>query len=140
MRGIMKKKKSKKKYLNFVIDVELYRQQVMFHFGDFVFLNQELSKYCNDPSEVEEIVDLLERKQEEGYEGHTIIKNGMPFLICLPTKPISIEEIEDLMHELLHVVFAIGRKVCIEYSMESEEFYTYLMGFLTGKVLEKLSK
>lgn len=136
----MKKKKSKKKYLNFVIDVELYRQQVMFHFGEFKSLGQELNKYCSNPTEVEEVMNYLAMKQEEGYEGHTIIKNGMPFLIYLPFMPESIEEKEDLIHEVLHVVFAIGRRIGVKHSMESEEFYTYLMGFLTGKVLEKLSK
>lgn len=112
----------------------------MFHFGQFEPLKQELGKYCDSHSIVEEVMEYLRMKQEEGYKGHTIIRNEIPFLIYLPFIPKKIVEMEDTAHEILHVVFAIGRRIGIEHSVESEEFYTYLMGFLIGKVLEKIEK
>ena len=52
----------------------------------------------------------------------------------------SLDFFESFSHEILHVVFDILNKRGFVLSIESEEAYTYLMGYLTKAVMLKISK
>ena len=51
----------------------------------------------------------------------------------------SLDFFESFSHEILHVVFDILNKRGFVLSIESEEAYTYLMGYLTKAVMLKIS-
>jgi len=51
----------------------------------------------------------------------------------------SLDFFESFSHEILHVVFDILNKRGFTLSLESEEAYAYLMGYLTKVVMLKIS-
>ena len=51
----------------------------------------------------------------------------------------SLDFFEAFTHEVMHVVFDILNKRGFTLSLESEEAYTYLMGYLTKVVMLKIS-
>lgn len=48
--------------------------------------------------------------------------------------------IEVITHECLHFVFFAADKIGLRYSKDSEEFYTYLLGYVTKFVTDKIKE
>lgn len=125
--------------MNFIVPVEAFNQDVMFHFGDLKKLKKELDKYC-DKELVEQAMQYIRDKAEEGVStGHTLdLQSGQ--LVYLYRKPDNAAGIAVLAHEITHVVFLILAKAGIEYCKESEEVYAYLVEYLMREVLRKVGK
>lgn len=129
---------SKKKEVlseNFTVDIGLFSQRVMFHFGDIGLLQEQLEKHL-DKAVVDEVLDDIKDKSALGRT------YGLPkgTLVYMPCVPKTEKDYGALAHEILHAVFEVTKKTGVEYSPEGEELYTYLMEYLTQAALETLRK
>lgn len=72
--------------------------------------------------------------QDEGfvyeYGGHIIV-------VCKVFKDTP-RCWDTLTHELTHAIFKAANHIGLKYSEESEEFFSYLMGFLVGSIKKNL--
>jgi len=120
---------------NFTVEIGLFSQQVMFHFGDTGLLKELLEKYANE-AVAKEVLDDINSKDALG----TTFSLPKGTLVYLPDKPKTDEDYGVLAHEILHAVFKVAQKIGVEYSPQGEELYTYLMQYLTQAALEELRK
>lgn len=61
-------------------------------------------------------------------------------VIRLPGLPESPTEYGTLSHEVLHTVTKVMKWAGLKLSSSSEEAYTYLQGYITRKILEKIKE
>lgn len=120
---------------NFTVEIDLFEQQVMFHFGDIELLKEQLAKYFEEHQYKGILEDI---KSKEGVSLGTTYSMPKGTLVYMPNRPETDRDYGVLAHEILHVVFRIMEKVGIEYSPEGEETYTYLMQALMQSALEAL--
>jgi len=118
---------------NFTVEIGLFSQQVMFHFGDTGLLKEQLEKYF-DESIAKEVLDYINNGDALG----TTFSLPKGTLVYMPNKPKSEKDYGVLAHEILHSVFKIAKQIGVEYSAEGEELYAYLMQYLTQAVFEEL--
>lgn len=118
---------------SFIVRVEIYRTEVLVNIGDFTVLEKKLKKYLSE-EEIKQFTDGLNVHSQ----GRSMpIKSMRCFCLWMKDTPDTIDAIAVMNHEILHIVFMIMAEVGIEYSLESEEAYTYLMQFLTNSILKK---
>ncbi len=60
------------------------------------------------------------------------------FAVVLPVWKDEPAYYGELQHELLHCVMEAGKKVNFKLSEDSEEFYTYMLQFLTERIYRRL--
>ena len=87
--------------MNFIIDLKVYPFEIMVHFGNKKSLLSELGKYLL-PNELNSI-----EKEYLQYKS-IMFKNGQT-LLYMYRKPMSIDEISILQHEITHCVIFIFR-------------------------------
>lgn len=129
-----KMSKKKEKYdENFTVEIGLFSQQVMFHFGGTALLKEQLAKHFKK-HQYEHILKDIGSKE---FLGATYsLPKGV--LVYMPNVPKTDADYGTLAHEILHAVFWITEKVGIEYSSKGEEVYTHLMQSLLQSALETL--
>jgi len=111
---------------HFSIDIPLYHAHVHICLTKKAYL--KLASDAEDECPDEELCDGWATKSTKGNI-HVVA------LIRLEHSVIA--------HELLHVTFSLLKHAGVEYSEQSEEAFTYLLGHLTSEVykgLEKLNK
>jgi len=119
---------------NQIINVDIYNQDVMVHLGSLESLTKVLKKYME-----QNIIDNVIREFEHTTLGHSLYEESKGvFIVFMPEKPINALGWGTLSHELLHVTNGIMKKVGIPFSQDTEEAYTYLLGFLTRKVMNNI--
>ena len=120
-----------------LIHIDMIRRDVLFHFGNVATLRKELRKYHK-----KEIVDEVVENppKEETSSGRTIYRpDPYVMVVWLPCIPTTTDMFDTLVHEMFHVTVALMNSIGASLSMESEETYAYLIGFLTKRVLEEFS-
>lgn len=118
-----------------IIEIPIYNQDIMIHFGDIQELKAELTKYFDE-------VDTYRILQvaTECQDGITIHDEPtQKILVIMPTPPSRADDFGTLIHELSHAVNYIMKQVGVKPSEDSEEAYTYLLGYLTKEVFQKFS-
>ncbi len=73
------------------------------------------------------------------YEGFSYEYNGHIIIYCKTFKNTPACW-NTLIHETLHGIFKAARYIEIKYSEDSEEFFTYNIGFITQKIKTILLK
>ena len=95
--------------------------------------------------------DLLSVAECEGWRDEAVkimdgVKDYLGLTLCLesgdsailfPNEDVSVSVV---VHELIHAVSHILRNIGIEYSIESEEVYAYVIEDLTKKVIDWITK
>lgn len=115
---------------NFIVSIDIYDQDVMFHVGDFDSLCDTLTESGVD-------IDELRSLFSNCPKAATIAIDGGGIVVYIPqNKPLAI--VTELVHELWHVVNRIAERIGISYSHESEECYAYLYTYLFKNALNKL--
>ena len=116
-----------------LIHIDMIRRDVLFHFGDAHSLCKELRKY-HKKEVIDEIVD--NPPKAETNSGRTIYKSD-PYvmIVWLPCVPTTIDMMDTLSHEIFHATVALMNSIGASLSVESEETYAYLIGYLTNRVL-----
>lgn len=121
--------------MNQIINVDVYNQDVMIHFGAIKVLASILHKYMK-----QNLIDETVAELKDTTLGRTLYKNEYGvFIVYMPEKPEDALGWGSLIHELSHVTNGIMEKAGIPFSHDTEEAYTYLLGFLAKQVIEKFS-
>ena len=117
---------------NFVIPTHIYPRGVMFSFGQS---NKELIKSMNR-YKMTPITNIDLQDGDFGYFKDCSY-NG---LIRMPSIPFTPKEYSTLQHEICHFVFSILDYIGVQLEIhKSEEAYTYLIGYITEKVYDKIN-
>lgn len=84
-------------------------------------------------SNVHELLDDLNMSAVDGY---TLHYSGNIYIIIKSLK--EYKDYDTLHHEIVHAVNYAAEHIGIEPHKSSEEFYSYLTGFLTGRIYKEL--
>ncbi len=116
-----------------IFTIDMLCRDVLLHIGNAASLRKALRK-CHSREIVEEIV--ANPPSEKTYGGRTIYKQD-PYVMVLwlPKIPHTPTEYATMAHEIFHTAVAIMQSIGASLSVDSEEAYAYLIGFLTKKVL-----
>lgn len=116
-----------------IFTIDMLSRDVLLHFGNAASLRKVLRKY-HSKDIVEEIV--ANPPSEKNYGGRTIYRQD-PYIMVLwlPKIPQTATEYATMAHEIFHTAVAIMQSIGASLSVDSEEAYAYLIGFLTKKVL-----
>lgn len=117
--------------MNKIISIDLYNRDVMVHFGGKKELRKELKRFFHKP-DANEIVDAF----PENALGHTAELSGGQIVLYMPHLPMSATDWSVLQHEIFHVAFFVMDKIGITLAANCDEAYSYLIQFLTKKILE----
>ena len=120
--------------MNGIIDVGLYRTQVMIHFGELTELEQILKSYLGK-DETDEVLTKFNGNES----GKTLELSGGQIIIYLPTKPKDADSFALLTHELFHATHFILEKVGITFSCDSDEAFAYLLDYLVERTISTFS-
>ena len=92
------------------------------------------------PDFVNEVMEEIKKYPLEGdFAGvvYTEIKSlPQTMILSIPVFNETTDSISFLVHECLHVVAHMFRKIGISLSEESEEAYTYLLGHIVYQIIE----
>ena len=105
-----------------IINIDIYKRDVMVCFCDKVMLERKLKQYDIDRACLQEILDDI----DDSSTGRSFsITDSGPFLLWMPRTPGTAEEFGTL-----------SQGIGAEFSDDSEEPYAYLVGYLTEKILK----
>lgn len=124
--------------INFIIDLPLYEYKlnVFYNYGI-----KDLEKTLNktkflSKNEIKNTITEIE-KLDYSYSGLYVNCHSKHIILINKNKDIS-KLINTISHEVLHFVFALSRYISIKNSEKSEEFFTYLQGYITSEIFKKL--
>lgn len=131
----MSKKKEQKEItaFNTVIYCDVFDQDVMFHFGETELLRKQIESIF-DGKVVDDIIEYIKENQTLG----TTFSLPRGTLVFMPKIPKTNDDYGILAHEIFHAVFKLTKGIGIDYSLEGEETYAYLVQYLTKSILEEL--
>lgn len=121
--------------MNKLIPIDVFYRDILIVFGNEKELRKSLSKY-HSKEEVDRLVDEVDfsNKGNVVYDSY-----NKAFFLWMPEKPKTSKDLGFLIHEVFHATCAVMSAIGIKLSDDSEEAYAYLIGFLTEKILDKLS-
>jgi hypothetical protein len=105
----------------------------MVHFGEKKHLKARLSKIfgCEKSSE---IVSMISGEEK----GKSFLLPGGQMILYMPNLPKDIKGLSILAHEIFHIANFTLEKAGINLTSDSDEAYSYLIEFLTKKILAML--
>ena len=120
--------------MNKIISIDIYDRDVMVHFGEKKHLKARLSKIfgCEKSSE---IVSMISGEEK----GKSFLLPGGQMILYMPNLPKDIKGLSILAHEIFHIANFTLEKAGINLTSDSDEAYSYLIEFLTKKILAMLS-
>lgn len=77
---------------------------------------------------------------EEKGGALTVLYESKHILIRMPEYPVDPYDIGMLQHEIFHAVSFALRRIGMLLSIESDESYAYLIGYLTTEIFKKLNE
>lgn len=119
--------------MNKIISIDIYGRDVMVHFGEKKHLKARLSKIfgCEKSSE---IVSMISGEEK----GKSFLLPGGQMILYMPNLPKDIKGLSILAHEVFHIANFTLEKAGINLTSDSDEAYSYLIEFLTKKILAML--
>lgn len=80
----------------------------------------------------------IEDMELKDCDGKFYMYSNNVSVLCLKWNPKTPWQVSCLQHEILHYTCEVMRRVGAPLSETSEEAYTYLLGYITKKIWEKL--
>ena len=118
--------------MNKIIHIEPLYSDLMVHFGSPKSLRKELKRYV-DESVIKRVYD---DNEFNGKKALTYMNQDCGvFFVWMPNKPSTAEDLGFLVHELFHAVVEMCEIIGAELVSQSQEFYAYLIGYLTERVI-----
>lgn len=119
--------------MNKIISIDIYDRDVMVHFGEKKHLKARLSKIfgCEKSSE---IVSMISGEEK----GKSFLLPSGQMILYMPNLPKDIKGLSVLAHEIFHIANFTLEKAGINLTSDSDEAYSYLIEFLTKKILAML--
>lgn len=102
----------------------------MVHFGEKKYLKAKLSKIFGS-EQASEIVSTISGKEK----GKSLLLPGGQMILYMPNFPKDIKGLSILAHEIFHIANFTLEKAGINLTSDSDEAYSYLIEFLTKKIL-----
>lgn len=120
--------------MNRIISIDLYDRDVMVHFGS----RKELRKALN-PIFGKNVAKDISNEFSEVSGGRTILLSNGQIILYMTQPPTTALDYAALQHEIFHASFFILNKAGIVLCENSDEAYSYLIGFLTKRILQEFS-
>jgi hypothetical protein len=119
--------------MNKIISIDIYDRDVMVHFGEKKHLKAKLSKIfgCEKSSEIGSMISGEEK-------GKSFLLPGGQMILYMPNLPKDIKGLSILAHEIFHIANFTLEKAGINLTSDNDEAYSYLIEFLTKKILAML--
>lgn len=120
--------------VKFCLKTEMYPVKFMFWFGEFDAV--AIGKYarrCGVMSRLKpEVVE-----EPPGSNAGFVWDSDNGFILISKKLPFTANDFDTLFHELQHALLRSGRFLGFVESEDSEEYYTYMQGFLAGKLYRR---
>ncbi|WP_029328149.1 hypothetical protein [Bacteroides sp. 14(A)] len=116
--------------MNKIISIDIYDRDVMVHFGEKKYLKAKLSKMFGS-EQASEIVSMISGEEK----GKSLLLPGGQMILYMPDLPKDIKGMSVLAHEIFHIANFTLEKAGINLTNDSDEAYSYLIEFLTKKIL-----
>ncbi|WP_080057182.1 hypothetical protein [Spirosoma aerolatum] len=119
--------------MNFIISYGVYPFDLMVSIGeDTETVKKRLSKTN---------LSRLDIEQTDVYEivgkGRTVMFSNGATLLRLPHLPETPFEFGVLSHEIFHCVHFLFEKIGIKLSMDSDEAFAYMVGYITSEIFHR---
>lgn len=125
--------------MNIVIPIDLYRRDLMLHFGSISDLQKELTVYLS-PLQVARTIEEMDAPHDPSdVTGYTMIMDTGEVILWMPDVPHSHRQYATLAHEIFHAATMILQKAGVQLTENSEEAAAYLIGYITEKTLDALN-
>ncbi len=118
--------------MNRIIPIELYNRDVMVHFGSRKELRRELGRIFGKDTAKD-----ISGQFADADCGRTLLLQGGQIILFLPKPPASADDYATLQHEIFHAAFFVLDKAGIVLCENCDEAYSYLIQFLTKRILEE---
>lgn len=119
---------------SYLIDLAIFKRNLLVIFGDKEQLIKEVRKYHTE-EELEGVLEGFTFKED----GKTVYDAKFnTFFIWMPEKPKTAQEAGTLAHEVFHATCAMLENIGMSLSDDSEEAYAYTIGFITEKLNEAM--
>lgn len=124
------------KYIKILSEIYPVKFHVILDFKTATQLKKSI-KFPNKETvtEVHKLIDELDWNNAHGY---TFIYRGNIFLMVKEFTGTN-GCYDTLMHELIHAISMAADYIGITFSKDSEEWYAYMLGFLTKKIFQALN-
>lgn len=119
--------------MNKIISIDIYDRDIMVHFGEKKHLKAKLSKIFGREKSFE-IVSMISGEDK----GTSLLLPGGQMILYMPNLPKDIKGLSILAHEIFHIANFTLEKAGINLTSDSDEAYSYLIEFLTKKILAML--
>lgn len=116
--------------MNKILSIDIYERDLMVHFGKKEDLKKRLSKMFGDKYS-SEVVSLISDEDR----GKSILLDGGQMILFMPKVPKNVFDLSVLAHEIFHITDYTMEKAGIRLTESSDEAYSYLIQFLTKKIL-----
>lgn len=127
----------KKKKINyFIVEVDLYKVDVMVVVGDI----EGAIEWLENKNVSEDDIEFVKSSCETGSQGTTGLLSNNALFIRLLHSPTTPEYKGILAHEVFHATSILLRSRGMSLVKESEEAYVYLLEFIYRKIVEKIEE
>ena len=123
--------------MNTIIPIDIYNTDIMVHFGDPGSLKEELVARFG-LEDAQSIFDGLDFN--DNLLGKTVLLSQGNIILWMPSVPQTAKEKGTMAHEIFHAACEIMTKIDVQPCEENEEVYAYLIGYLTKKIDEAITK
>lgn len=135
-------KKSKKKSYGFIVNMEMFPYDVMFSIGQSDEEFESLLKkylYKGDVESLRHVDDVIFRMPKKDGVGRCVHDVATHWTFVRVNGLISPRSYGTLVHEIVHAVnFILWHHIGIKWDDNSEEIFTYAIGYITEKVYKNL--
>lgn len=120
----------------FIIPVDIYRKDVLFHYGTIDSLLHEVKNFDFTEKEINEIKEEI-TAFPNSY-GYTISLDDGREIIFVDSSLYLRTSLLVIDHECYHAVEALYRSIGVYPNTSNEECYAYLHEYLLGRIIDQL--
>ena len=116
----------------FVINIPLYKRDLLVVFGDKDYLVNQMSEAYN--ISLQSAYSITEDIDDYSTGRYYFNREKGSRFLWMPKVPEKPQEYATLGHEIFHAAFGIMDEIGASPSEDSEEAYAYLIGYLTKEI------
>lgn len=124
-----------KKYIRILNPIYPFKIHVFLSYSIAEEINIHVK--CKSKSDTKIIHDRIKELDFNNVHGYCVDVLGHIFIIVKSFKK-NTHSFDVLHHEITHAIFKSANYIGIDYSNESEEFYSYMHGFITNQIYKKI--
>lgn len=125
----------KKTYIRILNPIYPFKIHVFLGYSVAEEINKEVK--CKSKSDTKIIHERIKDLDFTNVHGYCVESLGHIFIIVKTYEHTS-NFYDVLHHEITHAVFKSAFYIGIDHTIESEEFYSYMHGFITNQIYKKI--